>query len=115
METSNYQAGCVLQLGKESLCYSQDARPLMKKDGYFFCPLMNFTLSEETYQEINRVITPILAIQDEESTGINIWPLLTGMSATKHIATTIKGKEMVSLSKKVLYELEEIVFGLSNN
>lgn len=114
LETSDYQAGCVLQLGKESLCYSQDARPLMSRHNHFFCPLMNFTLSKKTYKEVKRLITPILAIQDEESTGINIWPLLTGMSATKHNATTFEGKEMISLSKRVLFELEEIVFELSS-
>lgn len=113
IEKSNFQAGCVLQLGKESLCYTQDARPLVSKGNQFFCPKLIFNLSKEIYNEIEKLITPILAIQDEENTGINIWPLVTGVANPKYQAITNKGKKMQKISLHLKDELQEIVLELT--
>ncbi|MFX0122346.1 MAG: hypothetical protein ACFFAE_01830 [Candidatus Hodarchaeota archaeon] len=110
---ADYQAGCVAQMGKDTLCYSQDARPLLRQNSHYFCPLMNITISNEIYQYLERILTPILEIQDEESTGISVWPLLSSNSFIwKHRAITEKGKEMEKLIEKLRYILEEIIFNL---
>ena len=109
----DFQAGCVAQMGKDSLCYSQDVRPLLPQNNHFFCPLMNITISNETYQYLERILTPLLEIQDVENTGISIWPLLSSNSFIwKHRAITDEGKEMEALIVKLREILEEIIFNL---
>ena len=112
----NFQAGCVAQMGKDSLCYSQDARPLLPQNDqndHYFCPLLNISISTEVYQYLERILTPILEIQDEENTGISVWPLLSSNSFIwKHKAITREGKEMEGLIEKLREILEEIIFNL---
>ena len=114
VETSNFKAGCVLRMGNESTCYTQDSKPLIQRvdtDDYF-CPLIKFELSKDIYIAITRLIKPLLTIQDDENTGINVLPLIKGISQMKHKATTPEGKEIEIISRKVKDELEKIVFDL---
>ncbi len=108
-----FRAGCVLKLGKEVLCYTQDLHPLLVNNGRFFCPELQFKLSTETYKEIETFVKSILTIQDEENTATNLWTIITGMSDPKNKATTIPGKKLVKISKKVREELDEIVLNLT--
>lgn len=112
IETSGFLAGCILQIGKETPCYSQDAKPLRNQGDCFFCPLLKFNLSKATYDEFGKLVSPLLAIQDEASTGINLWPMISGMADPTHQAITGKGIELQRLSAHVKEELEEIVFNL---
>ncbi len=90
-------------------------RPLLKKDDQpgYQCPVLHFTLSESTYAEIDSIVQPILTIQDEENTALNLWPLLSGVANPKHNSVTPEGKWMQQLSKKVRNELEKIIYDLS--
>jgi hypothetical protein len=114
IEVADFQAGCKLRLGMQSLCFSQDAKPLIRNPGQdsYYCPLHNFSLSNETYKEIYSLVKSILVIQDEESTSINIWPMLAGISNTKVKSVTAGGLKMVQLSQKVRDRLDEIVYEL---
>ena len=118
IEKRNFQAGCVLIIGKDSLCYSQDIRPLfvMKEiqsgEKIYHCPLLKFHITEKTYKEIEQILDPILAIQDEENIGINLWPIFSDQSKiTNPIITlkTKKGRQMMKLSNHVREELQQIV------
>lgn len=118
VEKRNYQAGCVLIIGKDSLCYSQDNRPLFQikeKDSgekFYHCPLLKFHISEKTYHEIEQVLAPILAVQDEANIGINLWPIFSDQSKItnpKASLKTKKGRQMNKLSNQVREELQEIV------
>lgn len=113
VEKRNFQAGCVLQMGLETLCYSQDIYPLIGRDSEYYCPLLKISISSKTYEEIERIIHPILMIQDAENTSINLWPLLTGVATPQNLAKTKKGKELQKLSGRVKEELQEIIFELS--
>jgi hypothetical protein len=112
----DFQAGCVAQMGKDSLCYSQDPRPLLPQNNnsnHFFCPLLNIKISKEINEYLERILTPILDIQDEENTAISIWPLLSSNSFIwKHRSITDGGKEMEELIEKLRRILEEIIFDL---
>lgn len=110
---SDFQAGCVVQMGKEALCYSQDARPLLKKNNQYFCPLLNINISKENYQDIDSIIKVILEIQDEENTGISVWPLFsTNSFIWKRNSITDKGKQMEELIERLRDTLETILFDL---
>ncbi len=113
IERHDFQAGCILQLGKDTLCYSQDVRPLIRQGNHYFCPLLNFTLSSKTYHEIELLLAPLLKVQDEHNTGINVWPMLYGWSNPKYEAVTIQGKELQKLSVLVREELEKIIYNLT--
>jgi len=113
VQKQDFRAGCVLKLGKEVLCYTQDLHPLLFNNRRFFCPEFQFKLSLETYQEIKSFVNSILAIQDEENTATNLWTMITGMADPKNKATTIQGKKLVKISKKVREELDEIVLNLT--
>ena len=109
----DFEAGCVAQMGKSSLCYSQDARPLLSQNNHFFCPLLNISFSTEIYQYLEEILEPILEIQDEENTGISVWPLLSSSSFIwKQRAITTEGKEMETKIIKLREILEEIIFTL---
>jgi hypothetical protein len=114
VEVSNFKAGCVLQMGNESTCYTQDVKPLIQRaetDNYF-CPLIKFELPIDIYNAISRLIEPLLTIQDHENTGINVWPMVKGISTMKNKATTPEGKEIERISQKVKDALEKIVLDL---
>lgn len=109
----DFQAGCVAQMRKDSLCYSQDARPLLSQNNHYFCPLLKITISYEIFQHLERILAPILEIQDEENTGISVWPLLSSNSFIwKQKAITVEGKEMEEQIMKLRRILEEIIFDL---
>ncbi|MFX1516799.1 MAG: hypothetical protein ACFFC6_10840 [Promethearchaeota archaeon] len=109
----DFEAGCVAQMGKGSLCYSQDSRPLLSQNNHFFCPLLNISFSTEIYQYLEEILEPILEIQDEENTGISVWPLLSSSSFIwKQRAITTEGKKMEAKIIKLREILEEIIFNL---
>lgn len=119
VQKSHFQPGCVLQRGKDKFCYTRDQRPLIRKqqpNKNYFCPLLNFTLSLETYDEIENVITSVLLVQDEQETAINLWPIFCRSSKITHPTkelVTSKGKEIQQISQKVRDELNEIVLNLT--
>ncbi len=114
VEVSDFQAGCVLRMGTESTCYTQDIKPLLQtKDSKdYYCPLLKFDLSQETYLAIERLIETILTIQDSENTGINIWPMVKGIGQMKHKATTPEGKEIEKMGQYIKSELDQVVLDL---
>ena len=114
VEVSSFQAGCVLLMGNESTCYTQDIKPLIQKKGSkdYFCPLQKFNLSQEIYLVIEQLVETILAIQDSENTGINIWPMVKGIGQMKHKATTPEGKKIEKMVKQIKFELDQIVMDL---
>lgn len=118
-----FQAGCVLQLGKDAFCYTRDQRPLIQReieepDKYHYtCPLVTkLHLSEGTYQEIEQIVSSILIVQDEQELTMNLWPIFCRDSKitfpTKELVTE-KGKEISHLSKRVREELQDIVLELT--
>ncbi len=118
----NFQAGCVLQLGKDAFCYTRDQRPLMRREKaqekyYYTCPLVTkLELSNETYKEIDKIVKSILIIQDEHELTINLWPIFcrsSKITTPKKESVTAKGKEIQQLSQKVRDELQEIVLNLT--
>ncbi len=113
IEKRNFQAGCVLQMGVETLCYTQDIYALISRDSEYYCPLLKINISKATYSEIEEIVKPILMIQDIENTSINLWPLLTGVASPQHLAKTEKGKKMQNLSERVRSELEDIILELT--
>ncbi len=116
VEKSNFHAGCVLRIGQTTLCYSQDVRPLLRRGTApeeYYCPLIKFSLDDTTYKEFEQVLSPLLQIQDEQNTAINIWPMLSGWADPKHEATSDEGRQIVHLSGQVKAALESIVYNLS--
>ncbi len=111
---SDFQAGCVVQMGKDVLCYSQDTRPLLEKNNQYLCPQLNINISNEIYQDIESVLKVILEIQDEENTGISIWPMFSKNSFIwKHKSITDEGKQIEELIERLRNTLETILFDLS--
>ncbi|MCK4847755.1 MAG: hypothetical protein KAT16_01885 [Candidatus Heimdallarchaeota archaeon] len=103
-------------MGQMALCYTQDTRPLLlttSAPDEFFCPLLKVTISTETYSEIEEVLAPLLMIQDEQNTAINLWPMLSGWSNPKHQATSNKGQELIQMSVHLRETLENIVVELT--
>ncbi len=119
----NFQAGCVLQLGKDTFCYTRDQRPLMRRQTedqqsiFYTCPLVKkLKLSNETYEEIDKIVQSILIVQDEQELTINLWPIFcrdSKITSPKKESVTTKGKEIQQLSQKVRDELQEIVLNLT--
>ncbi|MFX1334974.1 MAG: hypothetical protein ACFFAM_11105 [Promethearchaeota archaeon] len=111
---NDFQAGCVVQMGKDTLCYSQDARPLLYQNDHCYCPFIDFSISSNNCQDLERILAPILEIQDEESTGFSVWPLLSKNSFIwKHKSVTNEGKEMEKLIENLRNDLEEVIFNIS--
>jgi hypothetical protein len=116
VEKSNFHAGCVLRIGQTTLCYTQDARPLLRRESnpdQYYCPLIKLTLDCKIYNDFEKLISPLLQIQDEENTAINIWPMLSGWADSKHKATSAEGQEIAQLSVQIKETLENIVYDLS--
>ena len=115
VEKSDFHAGCVLRMGQKALCYTQDVRPLLCRaevPDEYYCPLEKISLNTETYNAIEQVLAPLLQIQDETNTAINIWPMLKGWSNPKSEVTSNEGKMIVELSAQVKKILENIVYDL---
>ena len=111
VEILDHIPGCVLQKGKESMCYSTDERPLIFRDSSYYCPLLpQVLITEFLYKEFEQLVKYIFTIQDRESTTINIWPMLTGIANSRNKAKTPEGKAMETLSTRVREELNEIIF-----
>jgi hypothetical protein len=101
-------------MGKESLCYSQDARPLLEKNNQYICPQLNINFSKEIYREIESVLKVILEIQDEENIGISVWPMLARNSFFwKHKSITDEGKQIEELIERLRNNLDTILYDLS--
>ena len=116
VEKSNFHAGCVLRIGQTTLCYTQDVRPLLRrvtKPEEYSCPLIKCSIDNQTYNEFEQVLSPLLQIQDEQNTAINIWPMLSGWADPKHEVTSNEGQMIVQLSSQVKKALENIVYDLS--
>ena len=116
VEKSNFHAGCVLRIGQTTLCYSQDVRPLLRRTSdpdEYYCPLIKCSIDNNTYNEFEQVLSPLLQIQDEENTAINIWPMLSGWADPKNEVTSNEGRMIVQLSNQVKQALENIVYDLS--
>ena len=112
IEVDNFQAGCVLRNAQTALCYTQDVRPLLQRatdPDEYHCPLIKFSLDIETYEEIKQVLAPLLIVQDEQNTAINIWPMLRGWSNSKDKTTSALGRRIVKLSAHVKETLEDLV------
>ena len=103
------RAGCVLQMGAESLCYSEDSFPLINQVEYYFCPMIQIKIGLETYENIELLINSVLNIQDEQNTYFNLWSLISGMSNPKIKAETENGREIQHNCKKILYDLRDII------
>ncbi|MHA1993661.1 MAG: hypothetical protein ACW97Z_03905 [Candidatus Hodarchaeales archaeon] len=116
VEKSNFHAGCVLRIGQTTLCYTQDVRPLLRRatdPDEYYCPLIQCSIDSKTYNEFEQVLSPLLQIQDEQNTAINIWPMLSGWADPKHEVTSNEGRLIVQLSSQVKQALENIVYDLS--
>ena len=113
---SDFQAGCVVQMGKDALCFSQDARPLLleKNNQQYLCPQLNISISKEIYKALESVLKPILEIQDEMNTGISVWPMFSKRSFIwKHKSITDEGKQIEELIERLRNTLDTILFDLS--
>ena len=116
IEKRDWQAGCVLRMGKTALCYTQDIRPLLRRNdapNEYSCPLIKCSIDIKTYKEIEQVLSPLLQVQDEENTAINIRPMLKGWADPKHEVTTESAREIVRLSTQLKSTLEDILYELS--
>ncbi len=113
IQVDDFQAGCVLlRSAQAALCYTQDVRPLLQlttASDEYYCPLIKFSIDNETYEEIEQILAPLLLVQDEQNTAINIWPMLKGWANSKDKATSALGRRIVELSIHVKETLEELV------
>jgi hypothetical protein len=75
--------------------------------------LLRFSLDSDLYSEIERVLAPLLLVQDEENTAVNIWPMLKGWADSKDKAKSENGQRLVAISTYVRETLEEIVCDLN--
>ncbi|WP_455464150.1 S16 family serine protease [Candidatus Hodarchaeum mangrovi] len=83
IQKQDSKAGCVLKLGKETLCYTQDLYPLLFDDGRYYCPELQFKLSAAIYKETETYINSILNIYDEENIARNLWAIISDQKAKK--------------------------------
>jgi hypothetical protein len=113
VESSNhFQAGCVLRMAQAALCYTQDVRPLLCRTTHpeeYYCPLIKFSLERKLYDELESVLAPLLLVQDEQNTAINIWPMIKGWANSKEKARSAEGQRIVRISTHVKETLEELV------
>ncbi len=115
VEKSDFHAGCVLRIGQTTLCYTQDIRPLLRRGTNpeeYYCPLIKISLDCKIYHDFEKLLSPLLQVQDEQNTAINIWPMLSGWADPKHKATSAEGQEISQLSAQVKQTLENIVYDL---
>ncbi len=87
-------------------------KEMINGEKIYHCPLHKFHLTEKTYKEIEQVLDPILAIQDEENIGMNLWPIFSDQSKITNPninLKTKKGRQMMQLSNQVRKELQQIV------
>ena len=99
-------------MAQAALCYTQDVRPLLQlttASDEYYCPLIKFSIDNETYEEIEQILAPLLLVQDEQNTAINIWPMLKGWANSKDKTTSPYGRRIVELSAHVKETLEELV------
>ena len=112
VQTESYEAGCSLQYGTSTNCYSQGVRPLIFHEEQFFCPKMMIKIDLETYNMVETLIKPLLKMQDEDEISMNLRPVILGLSHPKINAETILGNDLVVMARKVAKSLEEIVFNM---
>ena len=109
VQTPDHQAGCTLQLGLNATCYTQERRPLIKKNNYFICPILGIHLDLELFNKLETFLEPILKIQDEFEIAINVWPTHKGIANSLTTAESLSGINIVKLAKSIQEALSEII------
>ncbi len=109
VQTPDHQAGCTLLFGLNARCYTQEKRPLIRRNNDFICPIMSIHLSLNVYDQLEHFLEPILRIQDEFEIAINIWPTLKGLASSFYNAESHHGVNLVELAKIIQDALDEIV------
>ncbi|MFW9903021.1 MAG: hypothetical protein ACFFFH_01695 [Candidatus Thorarchaeota archaeon] len=112
VQTHNHQAGCTLQFGKMIECYTQEKRPLLRKNDSFICPKMSIKIAIKLFNQLETLLGPLMCIQDEYEIAINVWPTIKGIANPKNITHTLMGTDMVELAKQIDQTLAEIIFEL---
>jgi hypothetical protein len=109
VQTPDHRAGCTLQLGLNATCYTQEKRPLIKKNNCFICPILGIHLNLELFNRLETFLEPILKIQDEFEIAINVWPTLKGIANSLPTAESHSGINIVNLAKYIQDALNEII------
>lgn len=69
VQKSELRVGCILILGRETFCYTQESQPLLSKDRKYFCPEMQFKISAATYKGLESFINSIYNNKEKEILG----------------------------------------------
>ena len=109
VQTPDHQAGCTLQQGLTARCYTQERRPLFKKNNSFICPILGIHIDLELFDKLESFLEPILEIQDEFEIAINVWPTLKGIANSLATAESSIGINLVELAQFIQKALDEIV------
>jgi hypothetical protein len=109
IQTPDHQAGCTLRFGLNSRCYTQEKRPLIRKNNYFVCPILDIHISIELFNQLELFLKPILRIQDEFEISINVWPTLKGVANSLGTAESLGGLTAVKSAKFLQEMLDEII------
>lgn len=112
VQTHDHQAGCTLQLGKTIKCYTQERRPLLRKENFFVCPKTGIRINFKCFNQLETLLNPLMRIQDEYEIAINVWPTLQGIANPKNTAETLMGNDMVGLARQIENDLSEIILEL---
>jgi len=73
IEKRDWQAGCVLRMGKTALCYTQDLRPLLRRNdapNEYHCPLIKCSIPPLIEYLIS--FTPEETRLDSGSVAVNV-------------------------------------------
>ncbi len=112
VQTPDHQAGCTFQLGVAIKCYSQENRPLLRKNKGFYCPQMGLRITFKTFQQLNSLLCPLMQIQDEFEIAINVWPTMKGLANPIRPVDTLMGNDMVRLAKQIYTDATELILEL---
>ena len=112
VQTHDHQAGCTLQVGKAINCYTQERRPLLRKEKWFTCPKTGIHIDFKTFNQLETLLNPLMRIQDEFEIAINVWPTLKGIANPRNTAETLMGNDIIGLARQIEDELSEIILEL---
>ena len=112
VQTHDHQAGCTLQFGKTIKCYTQERRPLLRKENFFVCPKTGIHIDFKTFKQLEALLNPLMRIQDEYEIAINVWPTLKGIANPKNTAKTLMGNDLIGLARQIEDDLSEIILEL---
>ena len=112
VQTPDHQAGCTLQFGLDTKCYTQESQPLIRRDDFFICPKIGIHISFKTFYQLEALLNPLMRMQDEYEIAINVWPTLKGIANPRNAAETLLGNDIVELAKHIQDELSEIILEL---